>query len=127
MGNYADALTAQVYREQWANYLARFAPLEEELITSYQSPEIRNRMLSDAATRTGQAFDTAQGIYGRTLSRITPSQDATERAETSRLFGMNRTLAQVDARNRTRQGLAELDQAILGGGLTAGAMKQEGT
>jgi hypothetical protein len=120
-----DQILAGVYRDQWADYVTRFFPLENELVDTYNNPQVHSRIIGEATAKASNAFDSARGSYQRSLGRVGMAPDAQVQQETERAFGLGRTLAVVDAKNRTRQALVERDQGMLTGGMTTGAMKRE--
>jgi len=125
MGSQADNQLAQIYRDQWSDYVKRFFPLENELVDTYNNPTVHNRIIGSAVDQTMAGMDAAQGSFGRSMARFGLNQDAQVKQETDRSFNLARTTAVVDAKNRTRQALLERDQAILGGGITTGGMVKE--
>lgn len=125
MGYSADADLAQIYRDQWKDYVERFFPLENELVSTYGSQQVHDRVIGQATQRAADSFDVAQASHARTASRYGLSPDAQVKQEEDRAFNMGRTLSLVDAKNRTRQALVERDQGMLAGGMTTGGMVKE--
>lgn len=119
-GNPKDVM-AGIYRAQWQDYSTRFIPLEDELIATYDNPQVHARIMGEATAKTAGAFDAAQGSYQRTMARGGMAQDGMVQQESERAFGLGRTLALADTQNRTRRALVEWDQGILAGGMTTGA------
>lgn len=120
-----DDILAGIYRDQWEDYVTRFFPLEDELVATYNNPEVHNRIIGAATQKAATGFDAAQGSYARSMSRYGMSPDAQVTQETDRSFNLGRTLAVVDAKNRTRQALVDRDQGMLAGGMTTGGMTKE--
>jgi hypothetical protein len=121
-----DAKLAQIYRDQWSDYVKRFFPLENELVDTYNNPAVHGRIIGEATHQAASSFGAAQGSYGRTMARFGMSPDAQVAAEADRSFQLGSTLAVVDAKNRTRQALVDRDQGMLAGGMTTGGMVKEG-
>lgn len=120
-----DATLARIYRDQWSDYMTRFFPLENELIDTYGNPQVHERIIDEATQRAETGFDAARGSYARGMARYGMTPDAQTQAETDRAFGLNRSLAVVDAKNRTRQALKERDSGMLAGGITTGGMNRK--
>lgn len=120
-----DVKLGQIYRDQWDDYLTRFVPIEDELIATYNNPEVHKRVIGAAMGRAETGFDAARGSYGRSMARYGMSPDTQVKAETERNFNLDRAGALVDAKNRTRQGLVERDAGMLAGGVTTGGMNKE--
>lgn len=125
MGNRADSILAQIYRDQWDDYVTRFFPLEDELIDTYNNPEVHKRIIGQATDKAAASFDAAQGSYDRSMARYGMSADAQMQNETDRSFNLGRTLALAGAKNTTRQELVDRDQRMLAGGMTTGGMLKE--
>lgn len=121
-----DDVMAGIYRDQWNDYVTRFFPLEDELVATYNNPEVHKRILGEAMAKAEAGFDVARGSYGRTMAKYGINPDTQTQQETDRAFGLNRTLSLVDTRNRTRQGLIERDAGMLAGGVSTGGLKKEG-
>lgn len=120
-----DDVLAKIYRDQWSDYVTRFFPLEDELVSTYNNRALHNQIIDQSTKKAADAFDAAQGSYSRSMARYGMSPDAQVRQETDRTFDLGRTLSLAGAKNRTRQALADRDQNMLAGGMTTGGMVKE--
>jgi hypothetical protein len=125
MGYKPDDVLAGIYRDQWDDYVKRFFPLENELVDTYNNPAVHSRIIGAATQKVATGFDAAEGSYARGMARYGMSPDAQVKAEADRSFNLGRSLATVDAKNRTRQALLERDQGMLAGGMSTGGMVKE--
>ncbi len=125
MSSAADNTLAKIYRDQWKDYVERFVPLENELVSTYGNEALHDQIIGKATEQATNSFDAAQGSYGRSMARFGLSTDVQTQQETDRSFNLGRTLSVVDAKNRTRQALIERDQGMLAGGMSTGGMVKE--
>jgi len=105
---------AGITREQWADYVKRFFPIEDELLSSYDNPDLLRQRVAEAKNLSGESFETATrgaqieaGRYGLNLEDDPAYQ---------RTLNMNRTAAGVDVGNEVRRRIQQRDQEILTGG-----------
>lgn len=114
-GGKASDIMAKVTREEWADYMKRFFPLEEELIASYKNPEKLEQRVGISKDLSNAAFDTAQQTSEREAKRygIELKDDPTYQ----RKLSMEKTAGEIDAGNETRRHMKTIDQKIMTGGL----------
>jgi len=116
-GNARDTM-AQLYRNQWEDYISRFGGAEKELVGSYRNQGLMTNRLNEArkfANLGSDSGEAAQGLLqSRYQARYTPQETAAQRRSNL----LDRTLARVDLANRTRSHMVDRDRAILDGGLT---------
>lgn len=109
---------AYLSRQQWEDYKTRFVPLENELLAAYDNPAQRQEGVNKAVSLANTAYDTSQGIMGRNMARyginMTPQQQASVQSSSN----LSRSLAGVDAANRTKTMFNERNDQLLTGGLT---------
>jgi len=123
-GKYAANDTwAHITRQQWQDYLQRFAPREEEMIgmTTYANPGIVNQEVAKAGQAAKQAVQNYGGMSRQYLSRYGMQLDPRATAQTERMEKLTSSAAEADAANRTRQTLQDQNRQIAFGMAAAGA------
>ena len=112
-GGSASDTMAALHRDQWADYLARFAPLEIELRDSILSGERLNNALGRANTAVGTQYKTAAGTMQRNNARfglLTGMTDAQQRQ-----FDISRASTSAAINNRTRQQIGDSNMGLMAG------------
>lgn len=109
----ASNIMAGITREQWADYVKNFFPLEDEQLTSYDNPNLLRQRIAEGKNLSRESFETATrgaqieaGRYGLRLEDDPAYQ---------RSLNMNRAAAQVDVGNEIRRRIQQRDQEILTG------------
>ncbi len=123
----ANALQAQIARDQWNRYKEIYEPIERKIADEaqdYASPE-------NYAKAAGDASATVSGQFGKARDRLTrtPGLDTSSPAYTSSLVGLDMAQAATDAtqQNAARQKVTDTayarqtDALSLGKGLPANA------
>lgn len=106
-------------RAQWADYLARFQPIEDSLMnmTTYNNPGL----VAKEVTAATESANTAMGVatQNRGLNRAQYGLTATAGQQTAEARQDNLTgaAATVEAANKTRQNLLDRDRLIAVGGI----------
>ena len=115
----AAALSAQLLRGQWEDYKTRFRPVENALMaeSTYNNPALRQQAIATGREHVTRSFDNAQAIDDRNLQRLGMKRSAEEQAAASRVGGVERSAAMVDAANRITQRLVDRDREIAAGGI----------
>lgn len=111
-----DQLQALITREQYADYVRRFQPFEDQLYAEL-TPEQRAARLEQDLTTAGESvdkqFDASRGIMDRQMSRYGLSLNPDQRRSVDRSFGLQETLGKVGARNLTRRNAYETDMGAM--------------
>lgn len=99
----ANALQAQIARDQWERYKTVYAPLEESMVKdaqNYDSPENYAKAAGDASATVAQQFGKAKGRLTRT-----PGLDPSSGAYQAGVVGLDLAQAATDAtqQNAARQ------------------------
>lgn len=111
---------ARIYREEWQDYLNRFAPYDQKLIQA-GTGDLDNQQAIDRARESSiTAFDVAQQSQQRDLSRLGVSDNPEERQYRESRTARQRKAAEIDATNRARLHTQDRDQQILTGGAATG-------
>ena len=105
---------AALTRDQWANYVSTFVPIENQLI-DYATDRTRPlTAMADASTDVNAAYDAQQGSTARRLGGLGVSLNADEQAAQQRAFGLSKSLADVGAQNNARDLTVQRQQSLLG-------------
>lgn len=112
--NSAAQMFADLTRDQWANYVNTFVPIENQLIEYATDPNAVSDAMSEASQNVNQAFDAQQGALQRRFRglglQLTPEQQAAQ----DRATGLSRSLADVQAQTVARDLTTQRRQSILG-------------
>lgn len=111
---FASDTFAAVTRDQWANYVDTFIPIENKLIKYATDPTVVSDAMSDASKGVNSAFDAQQGATQRRLQGLGVQLSDDEKAAQTRSMGLTRSLADVQAQNTARDLTTQRQQSILG-------------
>jgi hypothetical protein len=105
---------AWITRAQWADYLDRFAPREEQLLamSTYFNPALAKEEINKAKRASGSAFDTSQRMQQQYESRYGAGALGGEQAYDQRVASIGKSAAIVDAANRITQKLIDQNREI---------------
>jgi uncharacterized protein (DUF924 family) len=105
---------AALTREQWANYVGTFVPIENQMIQMATDPMAATNAMNEASQNVNQAFDAQAGATERRFRglglQLTPEQQAAQQRAT----GLSRSLADVQAQNVARDLTTQRQQSVLG-------------
>jgi len=118
IGGSARDTQAELYRQQFDDYVARFGDKEQELVDSYGNVSLRNAQIATAKNYSRQGFDNAEKAEEITRSRYGVSRNQQEQRDHDRRFNQARGLAEVDIANRTRQHMVDRDRQMLTTGMS---------
>jgi len=111
---YAGDTFAALTREQWADYVSQFVPLENQLIQYATDPGVVTQSMQKASTNVNQSFDAAEASAQRRLKgygvTLTPEEQAAQKRE----FGLARSLADVQAQGLARDLTTTRQRSVLG-------------
>lgn len=121
--NYVDftsdpsGITAALTRQQYQDYMSRFAPIENRLLgmMSYDNPEAVNMEVQSAIGQGGyvqSALNRNQGQQRYAFNKLGVDQTAQAKQAMDTSNNLNRSTAVVDAANRIRQKIADRNQMI---------------
>lgn len=113
-GPTASDLFAQATRQQWANYVQTFVPIENSLIRYATDPTVVSNAMSDASQGVNNAFDAQQGATQRRLQGLGVSLSPDEQAAQTKSMGLTRSLADVQSQNTARDLTVQRQQSIIG-------------
>jgi hypothetical protein len=108
---------AQISREQWEDYKNRFIPLEDRLLNAYDNQDMKQQRLADVTKSANAASDNAVYAGKRQLARY--GLNYGDQKGIVREAGLLKATNAIDAQNNNRGLMAERDEALLSGGVTA--------
>ncbi len=118
---YANDMFAAVTREQWANYVNTFVPIENKLIKYAMDPAVVSDAMADASTGVHQAFAAQEGSTQRRLQGMGVQLSPEEQAAQTRSSGIREGLADVQGQNTAHDLTTQRQQSILGSPVPQGA------
>jgi hypothetical protein len=110
----ASSTYAALTRQQWADYVATFVPIENTLIKYATDSTLPGQAMAKASENVGAAFDMAQGSTQRKLAGMGVELSGDEQAAQDKAYGLSRSLADVGAQNLARNATVARQQAIIG-------------
>lgn len=113
---YAQDMRAYLAREEYQDYLTRFAPVEEELINDVMGTEQLNERLSAITVNGNMARQTAGSNMQMISERYGVSQSAQQQSQSNMAMDRNQALAQANGMNQTRTHLFDRNMNALAGG-----------
>jgi len=111
---YAGDTYAALTRQQWADYVRTFVPLENQLIDYAMDPGKVKEAMQQASTNVTQSFDAQQASTQRRLKGLGVTLSPDEQAAQQRSFGLSKALADVQAQNLTHDLIKRRQQSIIG-------------
>jgi len=111
---YASDSYAAMTRQQWANYVSTFVPIENQLIKYATDPSVVSNAMSDASRDINASFDAQEGSFQRRMRAMGGTLDADQQATRQRNTGLSRALADVNAQNVAGYTTRQRQQSILG-------------
>ena len=120
--NYASETYAAMTRQQWANYVSTFVPLENQLIKYATDPNVVSNAMSEASRDVNASFDAQEGTFNRRLRATGAALDNDQQAVRQRNTGLSRALADVNAQNVAGYTTRQRQQSILGNPAPMGGM-----
>lgn len=118
---YASDTYAALTRQQWADYVSTFVPIENQLIDYAMNPATVGNAMSEASADVNAAYDAQQGATQRRLRGLGVTLDADQQAAQKRDFGLSKSLADVGAQNTAAAVTRQRQQSILGNPAPTGA------
>ncbi|HEY0960915.1 MAG TPA: tail fiber domain-containing protein [Pseudomonadales bacterium] len=114
-----DQSTA-IARADFENFKRNYAQLADELTEASTSPEVVAAAVDRAAARVNPAFDVAEGMTRRSLSRSSTPLANDQKELLLKSHATNRTRATVHAKNSARDAAVELQDQVRGDVLSLG-------
>lgn len=119
---YASDTYAAMTRQQWANYVSTFVPLENQLIQYATDPNVVSNNMAEASRDVNSSFDAQEGAFQRRMRGLGVTLDADQQQARQRQTGLTRALADVNAQNAAGYTTRMRQQSILGNPAPMGGM-----
>ena len=113
---YAQDMRAYIARQEYQDYLTRFAPVEQELINSVMGPEQLEERLSAITVNNQTARNTAEKNMQMVQGRYGVSQSAQQQQQTKMDLDRTQALSQANGMNQTRTHIFDRNMNALAGG-----------
>jgi hypothetical protein len=126
----ASKTWAWITRAQWADYLNRFAPREDQLLdmATYDNPALARSEIEAAKQTAGQAYDASARMGEQYFSRYGAGAISGQAESQARGNSLGKSAAIVDAANRITQKLIDQNRAIaVGAGNSVNAVQNRTT
>lgn len=118
-GSASDQM-GNLLRAEWGDYLNRFSPYDQKLIGLATSDEDNQQAIARARANVGSSFDTSTATMQRNNERLGLSNYANRAQSLNRQTASSRTLAELNAVNKTRLHVQDRDKSIMSGDAAAG-------
>lgn len=117
-GNTFTGSASQAYaaltRQQWANYVETFMPVENQLIKYATDASLPGQDMAKASANVQAAFGQQEGATQRQLAGLGVTLSGDEQAAQKRAFGLSKSLADVQAQNVAGDLTRSRQQGLLG-------------
>ena len=113
---YAQDMRAYLAREEYNDYLRRFAPVEQELINSVMGPEMLNDRLSAVSVNNQIARRTAETSMQMQNSRYGVAANPAQAAQRKAQMDREAALSMANGMNQTRTHIYDRNMNALAGG-----------
>jgi hypothetical protein len=118
---YASDTYAALTRDEWANYVSTFVPIENQLIKYATDPNTVTNAMSQASQDVSNAYTAQAGSTARHLSALGVSLTPEQQQAQTRSYGLSKSLADVGAQNIAGELTRQRQQSILGNPAPIGA------
>ena len=110
----ANELYAQFTRDQWANYVNTFIPIENQLIKYATDITLPGQKMAEASADVSAAYAQQAGATARRLQGLGVTLSPEEQAAQQKQFGLSKSLADVQAQNVAGDLTRQRQASILG-------------
>lgn len=110
----ANDLYAQYTRDQWANYVNTFIPIENQLIKYATDTSLPGQKMQEASQNINSAYAQQAGATARRLEGLGVTLSPDEQAAQQKQMGLSKSLADVQAQNVAGDVTRQRQQSILG-------------
>lgn len=111
---YASDTYAAMTRDQWAQYVETFVPIENQLIKYATDPAVVSDAMSRASANVNASYGAQEGAIQRRLKGLGVQLDADQQTAQQRQFGLSKSLADVGAQNVAGDLTRQRQQQVLG-------------
>lgn len=105
---------AALTRQQWADYVATYVPIENKLIEFATDATQPAKAMATASTAVQNAFRAQEGDFQRRMQGLGLSLTADEQAAQQRAAGLSKSLADVQAQNVAGAQTRNLQYGLMG-------------
>lgn len=105
---------AALTRQQWADYVATYVPIENKMIEFATDITQPAKAMAAASENVSDAFAMQEGDFQRRLQGLGTTLTADEQAAQTRAAGLSKSLADVQAQNIAGTQTRELQYGLMG-------------
>lgn len=116
----ASDRVGRLHREEWYDYLNRFQPYDQRLLTLATTDADNEAAIQRSRESVNTAFDAASGSLQRDITRLGLSEADDERRQREASTDLARTAAEVGAINGTRLHTQDRDMKLMSGDMATG-------
>jgi hypothetical protein len=117
-GGDASQLYAQVTQQQWSSYMQNFVPYENQLISYAMDPNKVATNMGTAGSNVAAAFGQQAGMQQRRLAQYGIGLNPDEQKAQQRDLALNKSVADVQARNQAKDITVANQMSIIGAPMT---------
>lgn len=110
----AGATYAALTRQQWADYVSTFMPIENTLIKYATDTTLPEQAMAKASGNVTAAFDAAQAGTQRKFAGMGVQLSGDEQQAQTRAYGLSKSLADVQAQNLAGSATRSRQMGIIG-------------
>ncbi len=110
----ANDMYAALTRDQWANYVQTFIPIENQLIKYATDTTLPAQEMAKASQNVSASFAQQEGATARRLKGLGVTLSPEEQAAQQKQYGLSKSLADVQAQNVAGDLTRQRQQNILG-------------
>lgn len=111
---YAGDTYAALTRQQWADYISTFVPIENQLIQYATDPQVVRDAMGEASSDVNKSFDAQSASTDRRLRGLGISLSPEEMNARKRSESLSRSLTDVGAQNTAGALTERRQQSVLG-------------
>lgn len=111
---FASETYAALTRQQWADYVSTYVPVENKLIAFATDATQPAKAMARASESVQNAFGAQEGDFQRKMQGLGVSLSADEQAARKRAAGLSKSLADVQAQNVAQTQTRNLQYGLMG-------------
>lgn len=111
---FASNTYAALTRQQWADYVSTYVPIENKLIGFATDATQPAKVMAAASQNVQNAFAAQEGDFQRKMQGLGVSLTADEQAAQQRAAGLSKSLADVQAQNVAQSQTRNLQYGLMG-------------
>lgn len=114
--DFATQSWANIARADWERIKHMYTPVEQYLFGMVNNPQYRQQQVNQNLATFNAHNNASEGTFNRDLGRYGMSLSPDQAQSHERQMAIQRGLGQVEAVNRTKMGLQNMEYGILGAG-----------